>query len=82
MCAHVNPINLITLAEIRREELLAEAEHYRLVNQATNRGVARRRHGSDLRAAVQALGARVNSTRWPDRTKSNELARPAAPETT
>ena len=78
----VNAHNLITLGEIRREELLQQAEQLRLVKQATSLNRNRQPRGSDLRAAVKALGTRIDAMRRRrDVTKPIDLT-PAAPETT
>jgi hypothetical protein len=63
VCADMNGVNLIRLAEMRRAELLQEAARYQLARQAQagNTKSAGRRRGTSLRAAVTALGTRINA---------------------
>ncbi len=81
MCAHVNVPSLIMLAELRREELLAQAEHYRLAKQAASLNASRSPRGTDLRADLIALRARIGAMRRrPVLTKPMDLA-PTGSET-
>ncbi|MGH2617010.1 MAG: hypothetical protein ACRDJC_17385 [Thermomicrobiales bacterium] len=82
MCAHMNASNMITLAEIRRGEMLQQAEQYRLAKQAANLNTGRGPRGVALSDALMALRGRINAMRQrPDLTKPIDLA-PAPSETT
>jgi hypothetical protein len=72
---------VIAVAEIRRAELLDQAEQHRLAQLAGNSRRGRQEWGSVLRDELTALRARVSAIQRPGLTKPADLA-PAAAETT
>ncbi len=65
MCAHVNATSVMMLAEMRRADLLQQAEHYRLMQQAVSLDAGRGPRGIDLRAELMALHARISAMARP-----------------
>ena len=83
MPAHPNPIGMLVVAEMRREELLKQADQYRLAEQPLarrDRDPGRRRSWprATLAAALRALAPRVPARARP----AVQLASSASGETT